>query len=154
MSNKADERARQCGACGAVVYPSISPAVIVAVVDGERILLTKYANRPGSRMALVAGFMEVGETVEDTVRREVMEEVGLKLKNIRYYKSQPWAFSSSVLMGFFADLDGSSDIVLDKNELQEAAWVDRDDAPANDANISLTAEMIDAFRLGREPVCN
>jgi NTP pyrophosphohydrolases containing a Zn-finger, probably nucleic-acid-binding len=151
MAQKTDERAMACG-CGNVVYPRISPAVIVAVMDGDRVLMTRYANRPGSkRTALIAGFMEVGETFEDTVRREVMEEVGLRVKNIRYYKSQPWAFSSSVLTGFFCDLDGSPDIVLDTNELQEGAWVARSELQEADISVSLTSEMVDVFRRGAVP---
>lgn len=148
MQKKEDERAVHCGACGATVYPAISPAVIVGITDGDRLLMTRYANRPYSRLALVAGFMEVGETLEDTVHREVMEEVGLRIKNIRYYKSQPWAFSSSVLVGFFAELDGSPDITLDTSELQEALWVARGDIPPPESTIALTSEMVNAFRLG------
>lgn len=81
------ERMVHCEHCGNTVYPKICPGVIVAVTDGDRLLLTKYANRPGSvNYALVAGFTEIGETLEETVQREVMEEVGIKVKNIRYYK--------------------------------------------------------------------
>ena len=147
MADRDNERALACGACGNTIYPRISPAVIVAVTDGDRLLLTRYANRPQRRMALVAGFMEVGETMEDTVRREVMEEVGIRVGNIRYYKSQPWAFSGSVLMGFYAELDGSPEITLDATELQEAVWVRREDIQPPDSTISLTSEMIEAFRI-------
>ncbi|MDR0361334.1 MAG: NAD(+) diphosphatase [Planctomycetota bacterium] len=143
---KENERALVCPSCSLVVYPRISPAVIVAVVDGDKLLLTVYANRNYRRLALVAGFMEVGETVEDTVRREVFEEVGIRVKNVRYYKSQPWAFSGSVLMGFFAELDGSPDITLDEAELGEAGWFAREDIPPNDSVMSLTSTMIEAFR--------
>lgn len=146
MKPKADERALICESCGSIIFAGISPAVIVAIVDGDRILMTRYANRPFTRHALVAGFMEVGETLEDTVRREVMEEVGLRVKNIRYYKSQPWGFSSSVLVGMFADLDGSDEITIDENELQEAEWIVREDISEKDSGISLTSEMIDMFR--------
>lgn len=149
MVPKGDERAMTCAACGLILYPAISPAVIVGVVNGDSILMTRYANRPYGGMALVAGFMEVGETVEGTVRREVMEEVGLRLRNIRYYKSQSWGFSSSVLIGFYADLDGSPDITLDAGELHEAAWIRREDLPPRELDISLTAEMFEMFRLGR-----
>ena len=154
MTLKADERAVNCASCGAIVYPRISPAVIVGVVDGERILVTSYVHRPSSRTALIAGFMEIGETFEDTVRREVMEEVGLKVKNIRYYKSQPWAFSGSVLVGFFADLDGSPEITLDTGELQEALWMSRDEMSPIDTSISLTSEMMELFRVGNHPRAN
>ncbi len=147
---KPDERALICAGCGSIVYPRISPAVIVGVVDGEAILLTRYANRPNAKLtALIAGFMEVGETFEDTVRREVFEEVGLRAVNIRYYKSQPWAYSGSVLAGFFAEVDGSRAIRLDEHELQEAVWVKRADLPVNPGAFSLTAEMVETFRTGK-----
>lgn len=151
MAPKAEERALACGECGNTLYPAIAPAVIVGVADGDRLLLTRYANRGFRNYALVAGFMEVGETVEDTVRREVMEEVGVAVRNIRYYKSQPWAFSGSVLMGFFADLDGSPRLTVDTGELEEALWVPRKEIEADDSTISLTAEMIRVFRDRRHP---
>lgn len=153
MKHKDDERAMLCDDCGNVVYPRISPAVIVGVVDGDRILLTRYANRPNNSAltALVAGFMEIGETLEGTVAREVEEEVGLKVRNIRYYKSQPWAFSGSVLVGFYADVDGSTEITIDENELQEAAWIHRNDIADNLSTVSLTATMVDAFRRNDHP---
>lgn len=151
MRPKGDERALLCDACGSLVFPSIAPAVIVAVVDGDRILFTRYANRVQRRMSLVAGFMEIGETFEETVRREVTEEVGLRVKNIRYYQSQPWAFSGSVLVGYFADLDGAPDITLDAIELSEGTWVERKDIPEDILNISLTSEMMDAFRRNEYP---
>ncbi len=153
MAEKADERAMVCSGCGAVVYPRISPAVIVGVTDGDRILMTRYANRPNNTAltALVAGFMEVGETLEGTVAREVGEEVGLRVKNIRYYKSQPWAFSGSVLIGFYADVDGSAEITVDETELQEARWVCRGDLPEAASLSSLTSTMVDAFRRNDYP---
>ena len=81
--------------------------------------MSKYAGRDYKKYALIAGFAEIGETIEETVQREVMEEVGLKVKNLRYYKSQPWSFSNTLLFGFFAELDGSAEITLDEEEL---AW--------------------------------
>lgn len=151
MQLKKDERAVECGSCGQIVYPRISPAVITGVVNGDKILLTRY-NRPESRLtALIAGFMEVGETFEDTVRREVREEVGLEVARIRYYKSQPWAFSGSVLAGFYADLDGAPELTVDKTELSEAKWLARNELPDNMDTFSLTAEMVDTFRRGMHP---
>ena len=98
MHAPGNERAMQCPSCGALSYPVICPSVIVAITDGDRLLLTKYAPSHSShrQYALVAGYTEVGETLEQTVHREVMEEVGLKVKNLRYYKSQPWSFSGSL----------------------------------------------------------
>ena len=101
------------------------------------------------KYALVAGFNEIGETLEDTVRREVMEEVGLKVKNIRYYKNQPWGLSSSLLVGFFAELDGQATVTLDTNELSEATWFKREDIREHNLSISLTQEMIEVFRRGK-----
>jgi NAD+ diphosphatase len=145
--HKADERAVVCPHCGNIEYPKIAPVVIVGITDGDRILLTKYA-AGYNRYALVAGFVEIGETLENAVRREVMEEVGLKVKNIRYFKSQPWAFSGSVLSGFYADVDGSREVRVDQNELSEAAWFDRKDIPADGNTMSLTWTMVEAFRNG------
>ncbi|MCL2610926.1 MAG: NUDIX domain-containing protein, partial [Defluviitaleaceae bacterium] len=122
-----------------------SPVIIVGIIDGERILLTKYASGY-DRYALVAGFVEIGETLEDAVRREIKEEVGLNVCNIRYYKSQPWAFSQSLLMGFFADVYGDDNVTIDKRELSEATWFHREDIPKGYTTISLTWTMIEAFR--------
>lgn len=145
------ERMMRCPACGNMIFPKISPAVIVAVTDGDRILLSKYAGRSYTRYALLAGYTEIGETLEETVQREVMEEVGLRVKNIRYYKSQPWGVDGNVLMGFYCDLDGSDTIHLDTTELSFAQWFDRGGVPARDDGISLTREMIRVFEAGCEP---
>ena len=84
------------------------------------------------------------------MRREVLEEVGLHVKNIRYYKNQPWSFSDTLLVGFYCDLDGEAEIHLDRNELCEGVWMERHELPERENDISLTAEMIEMFRLGRE----
>ena len=102
--------------------------------------------------ALVAGFNEIGETLEETVAREVMEEVGLKVKNIRYYKSQPWGIVDDLLAGFYCDVDGSTEIRLDRNELKEAVWVERKDVEGQPHDLSLTNEMMVVFREGKEPL--
>ncbi len=146
-----NERMLLCPRCGNMIFPRISPAVIIAVTDGDRILLSKYAGRAFTRYALLAGYTEIGETLEQTVAREVMEEVGLRVKNIRYYKSQPWGVDGNVLMGFFCDLDGSDEICLDEHELSMAAWFPRNDIPAKDDGISITREMIRVFSEDREP---
>ena len=145
------ERMMRCPHCGNMIFPRINPAVIIAVTDGDRLLLSKYAGRAYTRYALLAGFTEIGETAEETVQREVMEEVGLRVKNIRYYKSQPWGIDGNLLMGFYCDLDGDDSIHLDKNELAMANWYDRNELPAKDDGISLTREMIRVFEEGREP---
>lgn len=146
----ARERMMRCPACGNVIYPGIAPAVIVAVTDGDRILMSKYADREYKKYALLAGFTEIGETAEETVQREVMEEVGLRVKNIRYYKSQPWGIDGNLLLGFFCELDGPDQIHRDAGELAEAGWFDRDGMPAHDDGISLTREMMGVFERGEE----
>jgi len=143
------ERAVVCPHCGLIEYPKICPAVIVAVTNGDKLLLTRYANRPFKGYALIAGFVEIGETLEDTVHREVMEEVGLRVKNLRYYKNQPWSFTDTLLTGFYCDLDGEASITLDHNELCEGMWVDRRELPAENGDVSLTSEMIAHFRQER-----
>jgi NAD+ diphosphatase len=145
------ERMLRCPSCGNLIFPRISPAVIVAVTDGDRLLLSKYAGRAYTRYALLAGYTEIGETIEQTVHREVLEEVGLKVKNLRYYKSQPWGVDGNVLMGFYCDLDGSDAIRIDEEELAMAGWYPRHDLPAQDDGISLTREMIRIFGEGKEP---
>ena len=123
----------------------------MAITDGDRLLLTRYAGRKIQRYALVAGYAEIGETVEETVAREVLEEVGLHVRDLRFYKSQPWAFTDTLLMGFFARLDGSDQIRLQEEELAEARWFSRDAIPDGYSQISLTGEMIEQFRSRTDP---
>ena len=152
LGHKENERALVCPECKRLVFPNINVAVIVGVRDGERILLTRYAPGAGSQVnyALIAGFVEIGETLEDAVKREVMEEVGLKVKNLTYFDDQPWGFSQSILMGFFCDLDGSDEIVMDRKELSLAVWMNREDMPESDTRVSLTSKMMEAFRRGED----
>lgn len=150
------ERMLLCPSCENKEYPQIMPAVIVGVIDGDRLLLTRYAARgsqPSSqRPALVAGYTEIGETLEDTVRREVREETGLEVGDITYYKSQPWAFTGSLLSGFYARVKGSNEVTLNE-ELSQAVFVAREDIDVPYAKTALTNEMICLFRdLGPEPL--
>ena len=142
------ERALKCPKCGNIIYPRINPAVIVGVTNGDRLLLTKY-NRGYAHNALVAGFTEIGETLEETVSREVMEETGLKVKNIRYYKSQPWGMAQDILAGFYCDVDGDDTIRRDESELKYAQWVKREDIELQPNNLSLTNEMMKVFKENR-----
>ena len=142
------ERALICPKCKNIEYPKISPAIIVAIRDGNRLLLTKNAKGTYKFYALVAGFVEVGESLEDAVRREVMEEVGLKVKNIQSYKSQPWSFSDSLMLAFIADLDGDDKITIQEEELSEARWFEREDVPVLPFHISVGHELIQKFRDG------
>ena len=142
-------RALECE-CGNLIFPVIAPAVIVAVTHGDKILVTRYAGRAHKGIALIAGFCEIGERAEDTVHREVMEEAGVKVKNLRYFGTQPWGFASNLLLGFYCELDGSDEIRMDEEELQYAGWVHRKDLPEPENLASLTATMIERFRLGLE----
>ena len=143
-----EERALVCNTCGRKIYPRINPAVIIGVINGERLLLTKYRTGFGHN-ALVAGFAEIGETMEETVAREVMEETGLKVKNIRYYKSQPWGIAEDLLAGFYCEVDGNDRIRMDKTELKYAEWVERQEIELQPTNYSLTNEMMRMFRDGK-----
>lgn len=144
------ERALRCG-CGNIVYPRINPVVIVGVTNGEKLLMTRYAAGEYRNWALVAGFVEVGETPEDAARREVFEETGLRIRNLRYVAAQPWAFSDSLLLGFFAALDGPDAITVQQSELSEAAWIPRGEIALRAEDFSLTSELIDRFVRGEEP---
>lgn len=147
------ERKLVCPACGLQVFPKISPAIIVGVKNDNQLLLTKYS-AGYNHYALIAGFVEIGETLEDAIRREVYEETGLEVENIHYYKSQPWAFSQSVLVGFFADLAPkdtypTSEYKNDDGGLALAKWFTRDKIPHDERREdSLTWTMIEAFRNG------
>lgn len=140
------ERMVKCPSCGNRVYPKISPAVIVGVTNGDKLLMSKYKGRAYKNYALIAGFTEIGETVEETVEREVFEEVGVRVKNINYYKSQPWGMASDILLGYFCELDGSDELTVDEEELSLAQWVDFRDIPDDLEELSLTNEMMLYFK--------
>lgn len=145
-----DERKVCCPRCGNAVYPRINPAVIAAVTDGDRLLMTRYADRPVTWFVLVAGFVEIGEAAEETVRREVLEETGLRVKNVRYFGSQPWGCAGNLTLGYWAELDGDDAVILEERELAEARWFDRTEVPVMDDNTSLTSAMVRAFAEGKE----
>lgn len=147
MARGDEERVLICPGCGNHIYPRLNPAVIVGVINGDRILVTKY--RTGyAQSALIAGFTEIGETFEQTVAREVMEEAGIHVKNIRYYKSQPWAPAEDILAGFYCEVDGDDTIRMDTGELKYAEWVKREDIVLQTTNYSLTNEMLRMFKEG------
>lgn len=148
MRRSKNERMLYCEFCGLQTYPTISPCVIVAVHEGNRLLLTKYAGREYTKYALIAGFAEIGESLEQAVHREVKEEVGLNVKNLKFYKSQPWPFSDTILVGFFAELDGDDTITIQEEELALGVWMNREDVPLEELKLSLTGEMMEAFRTG------
>lgn len=148
MTLSKTERALCCPSCQQTVYPTISPAVSVAITDQDRLLLARNAHAAFSHFSLIAGYTEVGETLEETVAREVMEEVGLKVRNIRYVGSQAWGLSQSEMIGFHAELDGSDVITLQESELSEARWFHRLELEPIPSPISLSFEMIERFRRG------
>ena len=144
------ERAMRCPKCGNINYPRINPAVIVGVLnERNELLITQYAISHGEYRhdALVAGYCEIGEPIEACVKREVKEETGLSVTNLRYYKSQPWPFSESILFGFFCDVE-QGEIRIDRHELRSAVWKAADDAYDVPGAASLTADMITHFRSG------
>jgi NAD+ diphosphatase len=146
--HKHDERALVCSGCQTIVYPRISPAIIVAIISNDKILLARNANFTGGWYSLVAGYVDVGETLEEALAREVKEEVGLDVRNIRYYKSQPWPLSGSMMMGFIAEADENQPVEIDNKEIVAAEWFTRGSLPAHASNISIAGEIIEKFEKG------
>lgn len=144
MHAKTDEIARECPACGHLVYPRISPAMIVAVTRGDRILLAKAAKFKREMYSVLAGFVEPGESLEECVRREVREEVGIEIGNIRYVGSQSWPFPHSLMVGFTAE-HASGEIRVDGDEIVDARWFTADELPPIPGKISIARQLIDAF---------
>ena len=136
-----------CPECGNTVYPGIAPVVMVAVTDGDRLLLTKYADRFLPQWVLISGFVEAGETLEEAAEREVYEETGIRIRDLQYFGSQPWGFSGSVIAGYTARLDGPDGIRLDRKELAAAEWHLRSRLPDELTDISIAHEMIESLRL-------
>jgi len=145
------ERALGCPACGSLLYPIICPAISVAITDGDRLLLARNAHGSFQHYSLIAGYVEVGESLEAALIREVREEVSLRVKNIRYVGSQAWGFSQSLMVGFHAELDGSDQITLQEGELLDARWFHRDEIAANQSPLSLSFTMIEMFRANTLP---
>ncbi|MCC7565891.1 MAG: NAD(+) diphosphatase [Methanomicrobiaceae archaeon] len=141
------ERAKICPSCHRIAYPRLSPAIIVLVRKGGSILMVRGGGAAPGRYSLVAGFVEPGETIEDAVRREVREEAGIAIKNIRYRASEPWPFPDSLMLGFVADYDGG-DAAPDGVEIESAVWVDRDHLPDLPPQLSLTRALIDDWMAG------
>lgn len=138
------ERAKICPTCGFTSYPRISPAVITAVLKGKQLLLAHARHFQGNMYSLIAGFVEPGETLEDCVQREIMEEVGIKVKNIRYFGSQQWPFPNSLMIGFIAEYE-SGEIAVDGEEITAAGWFDPDRLPELPGKISIARKIIDWY---------
>lgn len=149
MERSQIERAMLCPHCHNIVYPRINPVVAVAVTNGDKILLTRYANRPYRERSIVAGFCEIGETAEQAVAREVLEETGLRVRNINYLKSQPWGVDGNLMLGFSAEVDGDTTVDLDRHELESAEWVERSQIFETDDDLSITRSIVIDFKEGR-----
>lgn len=151
----AGERARRCPACGLTSYPRISPAIIIAVTrngeGGEQILLARNHRFPAGRYSVVAGFVEAGETLEECAEREVQEEVGVRIANIRYFGSQPWPFPNSLMIGFTADYAGG-EINLEDSEIADAQWFGPANLPQLPPRISIARRLIDSYLRRAESV--
>lgn len=139
------ERVKICPKCGLANYPRISPAVIVAVLKDDEILLAHNKNFSDRVFSLIAGFVEIGENLEECVEREVMEEVGIKVKNIAYFKSQPWPFPNSLMVAFTAEYD-SGEICSDGVEIEEAHWYKANKLPLLPSKASIARKLIDWFQ--------
>jgi NAD+ diphosphatase len=140
------ERVKRCPNCGLVSYPRLSPAVIVLISQGEKLLLARAPRFPTGMYSVLAGFVEPGESLEEAVIREVREEVGIEIGNIRYFGSQPWPFPNSLMIGFTATYV-SGEIVLEPEEIVDAAWFSKDALPQIPPKLSIARKLIDWFVL-------
>jgi NAD+ diphosphatase len=145
----ANERAKQCPKCGLVNYPRLSPAVIVLISRGDELLLARAHRFPAGMYSILAGFVEPGESLEETIVREVREEVGIEIQDIRYFGSQPWPFPNSLMIGFTANYT-SGEIRVDPQELTEAAWFHKHHLPQLPPRSSIARKLIDWFVLADE----
>lgn len=141
---KSDEISRVCPNCGLTSFPRISPAVIMAVIKDGKILLANNNRWKNSMYSVLAGFVDVGESLEECVRREVKEEAGIEIKNIKYFGSQPWHFSGSLMIAFTAEY-AEGELKLDNLELTDGGWFSPDDMPEISRKPSISRQLIDWF---------
>lgn len=139
-----NERARKCTKCGFTCYTVLAPAVITAIIKDDKILLAHNRSFKGNMYSLIAGFVEPGETLEEAVKREIMEEVGLHVKNVKYFGSQPWPFPNSLMVGFTAEYE-SGEIKEDGVEITAAEWFDAHSLPNIPGGISIARKIIDWY---------
>lgn len=139
---RTSERAKECPACGLVAYPRVSPAMMALVVRGQEILLARAHRFATGMFSALAGFVEAGETIEDCVRREVREEVGVEVGKITYFESQSWPFPHSLMIAFVAEYAGG-EIRLDDEEIAEARWFSVHDMPKLPSSVSIARRLID-----------
>jgi NAD+ diphosphatase len=144
MQAKSDERAKLCPACGLVSYPRVAPAIIVAVVRGDALLLARASRFPTAMYSVIAGFVEPGESLEECVHREVREEVGLTVRDLSYFASQPWPFPHSLMVAFTARHAGG-EIRIDGREIVDAGWYRAGSLPRIPERISVARRLIDWF---------
>jgi NAD+ diphosphatase len=149
QSHARGERSRVCGPCGSSVYPRINPCVIAIISRGDELLLAQSTRFTNGMYSALAGFMEVGESAEQTLTREVREEVGVEIANIRYHASQSWPFSSSLMLGFFADYVGG-DIVCQEDEIADAQFFHYQQLPLVPPKGSIARALIDQFIVERQ----
>lgn len=140
------EISKCCSACGKEVWPQLATAIIVLIHRGDEVLLVHAKNFKSDFYGLVAGFVETGETLEEAVHREVMEETGLRIKNLRYFGSQPWPYPSGLMVGFNADYAGG-DIHLQREELSRGAWFRKDNLPTIPEKLSIARKILDDWLL-------
>jgi NAD+ diphosphatase len=138
------ERAKICPKCGFISYPRICPAVITAIIKDDKILLAHAKAFKANMHSLIAGFLEPGETLEECVQREITEEVGIKVRNIKYFSSQPWPFPNSMMIGFTAEYE-SGEIAVDGVEISEAGWFGVDNLPELPSEVSIARRIINWY---------
>lgn len=144
MQDFATERARICKNCGNLVFPRISPCIIVLVTRGQQMLLARSPHFPADMMSTLAGFIDPGETIEQAVIREVREEVSLEIKNLQYITSQPWPFPDSLMLGFMAEYE-SGEIKIDGQEIESAGWFDKFNMPMLPHELSISRYLIEKY---------
>ncbi|HXK89394.1 MAG TPA: NAD(+) diphosphatase [Thermosynergistes sp.] len=150
LRDSSDDHARECTSCGSIFYPPISPAVIVAVERDGKILLARNVRFPPGRYSVIAGFVEPGESLEETVRREVREEVSLEIRDLQYFGSQSWPFPHSLMVGFTAHW-ASGEIQVDGKEIEDAGWFAPDEMPDLPQGVSISRKLIEHFRSAHAP---
>jgi len=144
MDDHPQDRARTCPRCKLINYPRLSPSIIVLIRRGQDMLLARNARWPTGMFSTLAGFVEPGESIEQTVHREVMEEVGLSITNVRYLGSQSWPFPNSLMLGFHADYAGG-EIVCQEGEISEARWFAHDELPDVPPGTAISRWLINEF---------